>query len=122
MGFWQIVQESHNAGIVADLLSGHEEAQGASDCNGDSVKFCVDAAFGAADQPPGSLFNPQVRCRAVRLQISASIMTGLDSALAEAGPSIMRTNTRISPHPFQRLYDVLYGPKSFGAYLSNNRR
>ncbi len=53
----QIVQQRRRTGAIADLPGGHEEAQGASVCIGDSVKLRVHAAFGAPDQPPEILFS-----------------------------------------------------------------
>lgn len=38
-------------------------------CMSDGVEFRVHAPFGAADQPSKTLFYPQARCRAVRLQV-----------------------------------------------------
>jgi hypothetical protein len=48
----QIVQQRGCAGVIADLASGHEEAQRAAVCVGDRVQLRVHAPFGATDEPP----------------------------------------------------------------------
>lgn len=49
---WAHPHWSPNLGIIADLTSGHKEAERAAVCIGDRVKPRIHAAFGAADQPP----------------------------------------------------------------------
>jgi hypothetical protein len=52
----QIVEQRCRTGVIADLPSGHKEAQGAAVCIGSSMKLRIHAAFGAADQPPETPF------------------------------------------------------------------
>jgi len=75
------VQEGGGAGVVADLASGHEQADGASVGIGHGMKLGVHAALGASDQPPEAPFFTR-RLEAVRcaLRYVASIMTVRRSA------------------------------------------
>ena len=48
----QIVEQRCSARVIADLTSGHEEAQRATVRVGDGVELRVHAALGATDEPP----------------------------------------------------------------------
>lgn len=48
--FWHIVEQRCRVGVVADLASGHEEAQGAAVRVGNGMELGVHAAFGAPYQ------------------------------------------------------------------------
>jgi len=100
----QIVEQCGHTGVVADLSGGHEEAERTAVCVGQAMELRVHATFGATNQAPEIPFLTR-RLDAVRcaFRYVASVMTVFGSASAAAKPSIMRRNTPISPHRFQRL-------------------
>lgn len=62
--------------MVAHLASGHEDAERPTFCIGDGVQLRIHTAFGATDEAPKTpFFYPQVRRRAVRLQIGRVLKT-----------------------------------------------
>ncbi len=94
----EIVQQRCRTGVIADLASGHEEAERSSVGIGDGVKLGVHASFGAIDEPPETPFFTR-RLDAVRFAFRwvASIMIVFGVALAAPNPSIMRRKTASHP-------------------------
>ena len=66
LGPGQIIEQRRSAGVVADLASGHEEADWAAVGFSNGVKLYVDSSFGTTDEPPETPFFTRrldaVRC------------------------------------------------------------